>query len=448
MGNQYSQPLNIYKMKIELIAEIKKIYQNGEIPISRNFKAKSKLINNHFGCFENLLIESGISIDQTYLERYFGRVEYSEDRLKEILYAYIYKFIKDNNKMPTSKDIMNNVAAVGTIKKKLKMDISQILENILKDDNELSKYILENKKLFMKNNLQELSKIIKRTPTSRDMDEYSKKGICNSASSYSDIFGSILAAQIECGFDDMDLNKFLSDDELIKFVQGMAKENDVPLTLNDLKKIPKAPSPSLIHSRFGGWGNLLRIAGLETRKIYITPDGAKCKSWYEYRFALMCETYGIIFNQEYRYDFISDAIKRKFRFDFILVTDLENGNYCFVELFFITNNKSYSSRKQEKIKICADNNIPLIFLDEHDINKFYDLDILHKLIVDKIDAIKIELQNSQYNTKLNKWIKEEISKYSKILTHQEIISLLENIDGEAGSQLRSKAQNIISQPTE
>src|SRR5206468_10601228 len=166
--------------------------------------------------------------------------------------------------------------------------------------------------------------------------------------------------------------RLTSDDEILEFLKKLNEKLKRPLNSKDLKNIPDAPSLSTFYNRFGGWEKALKLAGIPVRKKYITPNGIKCKSWYEYRFALMCEEHDIIFDQEYRYDFLSNNVKRKFRFDFILVTDLENGNYCLVELFFIKNNEAYSNRKSEKIKICYDNNIPFMYLDERDIESFYE----------------------------------------------------------------------------
>lgn len=58
---------------------------------------------------------------------------------------------------------------------------------------------------------------------------------------------------------------------------------------------------------------------------------------------------------------------RKYRFDFRIKM---NGTSYYIELFGIQGNELYENRKQEKIKLCEENNIPLI--------QFYQSDIYSK----------------------------------------------------------------------
>ena len=72
----------------------------------------------------------------------------------------------------------------------------------------------------------------------------------------------------------------------------------------------------------------------------------------------------------------------------ILKENINNRKY-YIELFGIKRNELYEKRKQEKIRICAENNIPLIQLYQNDIYSKTNKEIYEILLnyIDKLEEV-------------------------------------------------------------
>lgn len=124
------------------------------------------------------------------------------------------------------------------------------------------------------------------------------------------------------------------------------------------------PSGNAYLNMFGSFKKALNEAGYENQKIFETKNGTKCNSTYELKLAQVLESYNIFFKNEVYYKNVIPNFKRRYRFDFVI--NMNNKKY-YIELFGIEGNELYKKRKQEKIQICAENNIPLIQLYQSDI---------------------------------------------------------------------------------
>ena len=103
---------------------------------------------------------------------------------------------------------------------------------------------------------------------------------------------------------------------------------------------------------------------MKNKKYMKQKNGTRCRSTYELKLAQVLESYNISFENEVLYKDVIPNFKRKYRFDFVV--ELNNRKY-YIELFGIEGNELYEKRKQEKIQICEENNIPLIQLYQSDI---------------------------------------------------------------------------------
>jgi hypothetical protein len=216
-------------------------------------------------------------------------------------------------------------------------------------------------KLELANKYKELAKMLNRTPTSRDLDFYSKKGYCNSASTYIAYFGSIHDLQKYCGLIPTEVGRGKTKEELIKDLIWL--KNELGRTPNqlDLNNYPHLASPSTYLLKFGSFVNALNEAGMESNKhkVYYTKSGTKCFSRMEHLFAQMLEKYKNPYEKDVKYSTWIKNIDKKYTFDFVI--ECNNRKY-FVEIFGIEGNEFYNKNKNKKIEICKKNNIPLICL--------------------------------------------------------------------------------------
>jgi hypothetical protein len=149
--------------------------------------------------------------------------------------------------------------------------------------------------------------------------------------------------------------------------------------INDCNWIP---SIHCYEKRFGSFSDALEIAGLENiSRTYITPLGHKALSSYEYNFLLMLEQYKLNFEQEEYYSKYIEGFKRRYRFDFTLNINKSN---IFIEVFGMINIDWYKERLKHKIKICKENNLPLVY--------FYPSDIINKTNEELYQLLQIKIK--------------------------------------------------------
>lgn len=153
----------------------------------------------------------------------------------------------------------------------------------------------------------------------------------------------------------------------MKRLQWLGNELGRRPVQTDLKYYKNIPSANAYLNEFGSFKTALNEAGFEKQKIFKTKNGVKLRSWYELKLAQVLESYNIEYDNEIMYKDIIPNFNRKYRFDFRIKI---NGKIYYIELFGIQGNELYEKRKQEKIKLCEENNIPLI--------QFYQSDIYSK----------------------------------------------------------------------
>ena len=170
--------------------------------------------------------------------------------------------------------------------------------------------------------------------------------------------------QVICGLDKTTPGRGADRKELIEKLQWLGNELGRRPTQTDLKYYKNMPSDNAYLNEFGSFKTALNEAGFEKQKILKTKNGVKVRSWYELKLAQVLESYNIEYDNEIMYKDVILNFNRKYRFDFRIKI---NGRIYYIELFGIQGNELYEKRKREKIKLCEDNNIPLIQIYQSDI---------------------------------------------------------------------------------
>lgn len=358
----------------ELLNILKEYAQNVKFPTSREFIASNNLpcarvYIDRFGSFQEAIIKSGIKIPKEK-QRYFNRVQLTDDELLHKLKEEVLK----SGKLLTAKEISKN--------KNLPSNAVYFrrfgnLENVysLIGMETLNNDLFKEK---LKSQFLELFKFLGRTPTSRDLDKYSKKGMCASASTYSHHFGGMDALQRSCNLTPTKkLNK--SKQEMIDDIKFLAEELGRTPTQCDLVNYSNIHSVKTYCDRFGSFVKALKEAGFESNKhkIYYTKTGVPCYSRMEHLFAQMLIKFQLDFKKDVKYsDYISDE-NRKITCDFVV--NLNDKEY-FVEIFGIEGNEHYEGNKIYKELVCKNNNIPLIALNKENFWRKKQIDIYNDFI--------------------------------------------------------------------
>lgn len=345
----------------------------------------SSMYLNVFWSIKNAVEEAGIEIREG-MEKLYGRKEYSDKEMLDMLYEANKDRILNNkplmtadeidadDRLPHSSTYNNRLGGFEEIYKKIGID------NYLE-------YNLHTSDEYFKECYIKVRDIIKRIPTSRDLDLYSTKGLCPSASAYSKHFGSLLEFQVSMGDKPIAWATLLSDEELLKELVDFSKKLGITPTQNDLDDCDDVPSSSIYCTRFGTFVNAVTKAGLTPRSNktpLITPKGNYALSGYEYKFLLMLEKYNLKFEKEVLYkNYIKDH-EYNHRFDFVL--DYEGEN-IFIEIFGMMNREDYAEKTDYKINLCKENNLKLISIFPKDISQ-RNIDDVYKYIIEEINKYK------------------------------------------------------------
>lgn len=347
----------------ELLDILRNYSINVKFPTVRDFKASkglpcSRVYIDRFGSFQKAIIEAGIEIPKSRL-RYFNREELPNEILLKLLKEETDKLIKKENRLLTAKEITKN--------KKLPSEAVYHrrfggLENAYRligyEMNGFGKDLIKKE---MTEAYVLLSEKLGRTPSSRDIDNYSKKGFCKAMKTYETYFGSLYNLQVYCDLVPTKVGRNKSKEELVADLKWLKRElGRVPNQL-DLINFPTVASSSTYINKFGGFVNALEEAGMESNKhkIFYTKLGTPCYSRMEHLFAQMLEKYKISYEKDVRYsDWITNYDKRH-TFDFVI--SFNNKKY-FIEIFGIIGVEEYDKTKNDKILACKDNNLPLIQL--------------------------------------------------------------------------------------
>lgn len=328
----------------------------GKVPTGRNiYKHGGATINTyikHFGSFKNALLDVGLY--ELRDDKYQFCESYTDDQLLQNLKDYM----KNKDKIPPYPIIKKELVApriatyeyrYGSIFNALKLIDYDI---VLQKENELIE--LESDMIYQ---YKSLADELERTPSSRDINKYSKIGRVYSMGAYRFHFGSLYELQELCGLMPTVIGRNKSRDDLIKDIIWLAEELDRTPSQNDLIFYKNVASISKYLRIFGSWNKAVKESGLKPNgDIYYSNNGIECFSYYELLFTNMLESYKIKFTKENRYnEFINT--NRKFRFDFVLnVNDIQ----YFIEIFGITCREDYRERINSKVSLCKQNNLKLI----------------------------------------------------------------------------------------
>jgi hypothetical protein len=368
----------------ELLDILKNYEKNVGFPTQRKFANNSttpscSIYYKRFGSFTNAILLSGIKIPKDR-ERYFNREKLSDKELLSLLKYYTDEKLKNNLFLLTNEDINNidkmpsyavyNSRFGGSINayKLLGIDYYEFNNNALEKDM-IKKY----KKIY---------KILGRTPHSRDIDRFSKQyEEYYSMSSYEFHFGGIYELQIYCNFKPVRFGLKITREEMLKDLYDLYKKlKRVPIQ-DDIEFCKNMVSIHKYIKEFGSYVEALKLAKIpnynKNNRIYITKNGNKCNSSYEFKFATILEKYGIKFIQEQEYKDVIKDFNKKYKFDFSFV--LNNTKY-FVEIFGLMSFDWYKKKAEEKIKICKENNLNLICLYKEDFLSKNQNDIYIKLL--------------------------------------------------------------------
>lgn len=373
----------------ELLDELRRYYFENGVPTSRGLSPKNGFpsSNNYykrFGSLKNAIELAEIEIPEKE-QWLFDRCSLSDDEIKRQIKEYVESFISSGKKLPTRDEInsQKSLPSTAVITKRFG-GLNNLYRELGYDENHNHEIYIQE----LVDNYHKIAKKINRTPTSRDLDKFSLLGECHSASAYARAFNSIHDLQINMGYEPTDIGRNKSEQELI---------NDVLLLANKLGRVPMqrdftnsngVASVSLYNKKFDGFHNALRKAGfLESEigyKTYRTSGGTICLSVYEYRVACLFESDKIPFKKEVRYDTVILDLDRHLRFDYVF--KYENKTY-YMEIFGMVGNKDYDIRVEEKLRMCQENNIPLISLYPDDFWSIKKNELRHN-ILNQINELK------------------------------------------------------------
>ena len=373
----------------EILHLVKDWYdKNGKIVI-RDLRHKNGLpsvtqVINEFGSFQNCIKEANIPTDDK--EYLFQRECLSDEEMLDNYKRFVEEHLKTHIYLPTNDEVdACEYIQCSSVYIRRFGSFERINELIGYNQKEFNNIALEQDMLFKyKRACEEYG----HTLTSREITKLSKmnKEYIYSTEAYTTHFGSMHELQVLCGLDKTTPGRGADRQELIEKLQWLGNELGRRPTQTDLKYYKNMPSDNTYLNEFGSFKIALNEAGFEKRKIFRTKNGIKLRSWYELKLAQVFESYDIEYDNEIMYKDIIHNFDRKYRFDFRIKI---NGRIYYIELFGIQGNELYEKRKQEKIKLCEDNNIPLIQFYQSDIYSKTNQEI-YETLLNYIDEIRQE----------------------------------------------------------
>ena len=368
----------------EMLNLVKDWYnKNGKIVI-RDLRHKNQLpsvaqVVNEFGSFQNCIKEANIPTDDK--EHLFQRECLSDTEMLDGYKRFVEEYLKTHIYLPTNKEVdaCDYIQDAGVYIRRF--GSFEILNQLIGyNQKEFNNDALEKDMLFKyKRACNEYG----HTLSSREISKLSKENrdYIYSTEAYLNHFGTIHKLQEICGFDKTIPGRGANREELIGRLQWLGSILGRKPVQKDLILYKNMPSCSTYITEFGSFKEALNEAGFKKERILVTKCGIKVRSVYELKIAQVLESYHIEYKTEIMYKDVIPNFDRKYRFDFRIKI---NGKYFFIELFGIEGNDLYDRRKDEKIKLCLENNIPLIQLYQSDIyaktnDEIYDT-LLNKIV--------------------------------------------------------------------
>lgn len=317
-------------------------------------------VTKHFGTLQNLLKEAGIQ--STTNPNLFNREQLSDEEMLENYKKFVEEHLKTHMFLPTNDDLDRCQSIQCTSVYISRFGSFNNVNKLIGYEGYNNKVLEEDMIFKYKRACKEYGKVL----SSREITKISKatNNYIYSIEAYLSHFGTLHNLQELCGFDKTIPGRGATREELIEKLQWLGDVLGRRPVESDLKLYKRMPSGNAYFKEFGSFRKALNEAGFEKQKIYETKNGTRCRSTYELKLAQVLESYNISFENEVLYKDVIPNFKRKYRFDFVV--ELNNRKY-YIELFGIEGNELYEKRKQEKIQICEENNIPLIQLYQSDI---------------------------------------------------------------------------------
>lgn len=317
-------------------------------------------MTKHFGTLQNLLKEAGIQ--STTNPNLFNREQLSDEEMLENYKKFVEEHLKTHMFLPTNDDLDRCQSIQCTSVYISRFGSFNNVNKLIGYEGYNNKVLEEDMIFKYKRACKEYGKVL----SSREITKISKatNNYIYSTEAYLSHFGTLHNLQELCGFDKTITGRGATREELIEKLQWLGDVLGRRPVESDLKLYKRMPSGNAYFKEFGSFRKALNEAGFEKQKIYETKNGTRCRSTYELKLAQVLESYNISFENEVLYKDVIPNFKRKYRFDFVV--ELNNRKY-YIELFGIEGNELYEKRKQEKIQICEENNIPLIQLYQSDI---------------------------------------------------------------------------------
>lgn len=371
--------------KEQLIKILQNYNENVGFPVPSKFKPKyglpsSNVYYTNFGSFPNALKEAGIEINNKTFKQ-----KLSNEEILKIFEKLVKENIKNTGKLLLMEDFRKDNEISGSTINRHFGTLEKAYELIGINQKEYNNKLLEKDML---EKYIEISNILDKTPSGRDLEKFSKDSIrYYSAKSYIFHFGGMNKLQQLVNLKPTRLGWDMSKEEMINRLNKLAIELGITPSYEDVDLCPYTPCGSTYGKVFGSFIEAITKANMiprSNKEPLITPKGNKALSGYEYKFMLVLEQYNIDFKKEEFYKKYITSFKRNYRFDFTLEF---NNELFFVEIFGITGNEKYDTKVQEKIKLCIDNKINLIDFYPNDIghNSFNEI---YKLLMDRIEQIK------------------------------------------------------------
>lgn len=317
-------------------------------------------VTKHFGTLQNLLKEAGIQ--STTNPNLFNREQLSDEEMLENYKKFVEEHLKTHMFLPTNDDLDRCQSIQCTSVYISRFGSFNNVNKLIGYEGYNNKVLEEDMIFKYKRACKEYGKVL----SSREITKISKatNNYIYSTEAYLSHFGTLHNLQELCGFDKTIPGRGAMREELIEKLQWLGDVLGRRPVESDLKLYKRMSSGNAYFKEFGSFRKALNEAGFEKQKIYETKNGTRCRSTYELKLAQVLESYNISFENEVLYKDVIPNFKRKYRFDFVV--ELNNRKY-YIELFGIEGNELYEKRKQEKIQICEENNIPLIQLYQSDI---------------------------------------------------------------------------------
>lgn len=376
--NYSKQGYKLYSRE-EMIDLITKYYNKNNKIVLRDLRHKNNLpsqtqVINEFGSFQNCLKVCNIPL---YNDKIFNRKQYTKEELLLLYKNFVDKHLKNNIFLPTYDEIDQSYD----------LPSSSVYLKEFGTLSKLNKLIGYNHKDFNNKALEKdmLDKYINacndygHVLNSREITKLSKenKQYIYCTETYNNHFGSIHNLQKICGFNVTIPGKNISKEEMINCLKKLGKELGRRPIQSDLKLYDFVPSANTYINEFGSFKIALKEAGFKYGKIFKNKNGKLFRSSYELKLANVLDFYNIKYETEIMYKDVIQNFKKLYRFDFEIII---NNNKYYIELFGINGNELYEQRKNEKIKICNDNNISLIQLYQNDIYEKTNLEIYNNII--------------------------------------------------------------------